>query len=106
MPKLPSPRGMTSALLVEHLGPEVTTVPAHWPVAPADPLADEDLQLALYVFYELHYRGFDGGHPEWEWEPSLLTLRRHLERIFETALLDAVGPPVGAPAPEDFDLAL
>ncbi len=106
MANLPSPRGETSALLVEHLGPEVATIGPHEPDVPADPLTDEDLQLALYACYELHYRGFDGVDPEWEWEPSLLRLRRRLERIFEDALLDAVGPAVGAPAPEDFDLAL
>ncbi len=106
MANLPTPRGETSALLVEHLGPEVATIGPHEPDVPADPLTDEDLQLALYACYELHYRGFDGVHPEWEWEPSLLRLRRRLERIFQDALLDAVGPPVGAPAPQDFDLAL
>src|SRR3954447_3703378 len=106
MAVLPEPHGDLSALVIGRLGPGLRPVPAHRPQVPADPLADEDLQLALYLCYELHYRGFDGVHPEWEWEPSLLTLRRHLEQIFETALLDAVGPPVGAPAPEDFDLAL
>ena len=34
--------------------------------------ADEDLQLALYVAYELHYRGFEGVPPEMEWDPSVL----------------------------------
>jgi hypothetical protein len=106
MAKLPSPRGDISELLIEHLGPDVVTVPPRVPEVPADPFADEDLQLALYVCYELHYRGFEGVDPEWEWEPSLLRLRRRLERIFEDALLETVGPPVGAPAPRDFDLAL
>ena len=106
MAMLPSPRGEISALLVDRLGPDVAPIPAHVPQAPADPFGDEDLQLALYLCYELHYRGFEGVDPEWEWEPSLLRLRRRLERIFEEALLDAVGPPVGGPAPGDFDLAL
>jgi hypothetical protein len=76
------------------------------PPVPADPLADDDLQLALYACYELHYRGFDGVHPEWEWEPSLLELRRRLERIFEDALMAAVGPPEDTVEPEEMDLAL
>jgi hypothetical protein len=42
----------------------------------------EDLQLALYICYELHYRGFDGVHPDWEWEPELLRLRGAMERRF------------------------
>jgi hypothetical protein len=58
-------------------------------VAGADPLG-EDLQLALYVCYELHYRGFDGVDPDWEWEPELLRLRRELERSFVTALRAAL----------------
>jgi hypothetical protein len=72
----------------------------------ADPLGDEDLQLALYACYELHYRGFDEVAPEWEWEPSLLALRAQLEAPFEEALRDGVGPvPVDVPA-ERMDVAL
>ena len=69
-----------------------------------DPLADEDLQLALYLCYELHYRGLPGVADDWEWEPSLLALRRDLERVFEAALLAAV-PRTPAPT-HDIDLAL
>ena len=29
-----------------------------------------DLQLALYMCYELHYRGFSGVDPTWEWNPG------------------------------------
>src|SRR3954447_14580042 len=106
MPRLPDPRGEVSALILDRLGPEVRAVPPALPPAPADPLADEDLQLALYCCYELHYRGFDGVDPEWEWEPSLLRLRRRLERWFEAALVDAVGAPEDTVAPEEMDLAL
>ena len=74
----------------------------------ADAVADDDLQLALYCCYELHYRGFDGVHPDWEWEPSLLAFRRALEERFEAALVDAIGRPGDGddPAPEEMDLAL
>jgi hypothetical protein len=51
----------------------------------ADPYGD-DLQLALYCCYELHYRGFAGVPDDREWEPALLAFRRELERVFETAL--------------------
>ncbi|MBV9472167.1 MAG: iron-containing redox enzyme family protein [Solirubrobacterales bacterium] len=75
--------------------------------APADDcLADEDLQLALYVCYELHYRGFDGVDERWEWEPSLLSLRAGLEAAFERSLRDALGAPGAAPAAQEMDLAL
>jgi hypothetical protein len=56
-----------------------------------DPLADDDLQLALYLCYELHYRSFAGVDERWEWEPSLLEFRRRLERPFEAALRAVVG---------------
>ena len=51
-----------------------------------DPLADDDLQLALYLLYELHYRSFAGVHPAWEWDPVLLGLRAALEQAFFGAL--------------------
>jgi hypothetical protein len=72
-----------------------------------DPLADEDLQLSLYVCYELHYRGFNGVDPGWEWEPSLIALRGQLESEFESRLREVIGDPTGPPVrPERMDLAL
>lgn len=72
---------------------------------PEDPLADDDLQLALYTAYELHYRGFDEVDPRWEWDPGLLALRATLERAFEEAITRAV-PRRAAVAPADVDVAL
>ena len=57
--------------------------------SPAD---GEDAALALYVMYELHYRGFDGVDDEWEWEPTLLRERARLERAFEREIRAIVGP--------------
>ena len=51
-----------------------------------DPLADDDLQLALYLCFELHYRSFPRVDDEWEWSPGLLAIRAVLERAFITAL--------------------
>jgi len=48
----------------------------------------EDLQLALYCCYELHYQGLPGVDDDWEWEPSVLELRSQLEGIFEAQLRD------------------
>jgi Iron-containing redox enzyme len=73
---------------------------------PADPLSDEDLQLALYVCYELHYRGLPGVSDDWEWEPSLLALRRRLEARFEAGLIGALGAPEGEFAAAEMDVAL
>ncbi|WP_405015287.1 iron-containing redox enzyme family protein [Kitasatospora sp. NBC_01539] len=84
MPVLPSPRGDLSSGLLAALtaGPPG---PASPPLPVPDPGTDpwdEDLHLALYVCYELHYRGFAGVDPGWEWAPSLLSLRGALERRF------------------------
>jgi Iron-containing redox enzyme len=67
--------------LVRHLSDETT-----------DPLGDDDLQLALYLCYELHYRSFPGVDPDWEWSPVLLCARSVLEEAFLDALEEAVGP--------------
>lgn len=91
--ELPSPRGPLSEELFEALqeGP-----PAHL-AAPetidsANPIADEDLQLALCLAYELHYAGIEGVDEEWEWSPSLLAFRAALERPFEEAVAALVPP--------------
>jgi hypothetical protein len=57
-----------------------------------DPLGDDDLQLALYLCFELHYRSFPGVDPEWEWHPSLIAIRNVLDDSFFVALAEAVGP--------------
>ncbi|BBZ50638.1 iron-containing redox enzyme family protein [Mycobacterium heidelbergense] len=51
-----------------------------------------DLQLALSMCYELHYRGFAGVDPAWEWNPALLQLRAELERVFLAGVRRDVGP--------------
>ncbi|MEU3312546.1 iron-containing redox enzyme family protein [Streptomyces sp. NPDC006662] len=56
--------------------------------AGADPWG-EDLQLALYLLYELHYRGFEGVAEDLEWDPELLRLRGALEARFLHALRTA-----------------
>ena len=79
MSSLPQPRGPVSRALLDGLG----TSPHVLPVVTGT-IEDEDLHLALYCCYELHYRGFEGVDDRWEWEPSLLALRAELERRFET----------------------
>ncbi|MEA2219719.1 MAG: hypothetical protein QOJ35_2345 [Solirubrobacteraceae bacterium] len=106
MLELPQPRGEITAHLLAALTLPVHTLRAPRVVMPADALADEDLQLALYCCYELHYRGLPGVGDEWEWEPSLLLLRRELEACFEAALRTAVPQPAAPAAPQDMDLAL
>ena len=106
MERLPSPRGSVSELLLKTLPDGLGELPQVQPRPVRDPLADEDLQLALYLCYELHYRGLPGVDDRWEWEPSLLALRRELEEQFERALLNTV-PFSGQAVPaEKMDVAL
>ncbi|MEB7503106.1 iron-containing redox enzyme family protein [Arthrobacter koreensis] len=105
---VPAPRGeLTAALLtVLHDGPQATAeqygklddAAALVLAGTTDILRDDDLQLALFLLYELHYSGLDGIDPDLEWQPELIRVRRRLESAFETALRRAVPVPA-APAP-------
>ncbi|MFF4832521.1 iron-containing redox enzyme family protein [Streptomyces sp. NPDC001315] len=88
--RLPEPRGPLSAALVAVVRGSDFGVPP----LPTDAYGD-DLQLALHVLYELHYRGFAGVSDDREWDPELLALRAALEDRFLSALRADV--PVGAP---------
>ncbi len=57
-----------------------------------DPLFGDDSALALYVLYELHYRGFHDIDSTWEWQPDLLAWRRELERAVIGRVREEVGP--------------
>ena len=106
-PSPPRPRGPIGEQVLAALARPPHAVAPPRPPSGADPLADEDLNLALYALYELHYRGFDGVDEAWEWEPSLLALRAELERRFERGLFAAVGEPRPEPIrPETMDLEL
>jgi hypothetical protein len=70
--------------------PALHARPIDVPVCEADPYG-LDLQLALYVCYELHYRGFEGVNAKWEWSPSLLHARGRLEEAFLSAVRQDVG---------------
>ncbi|MGI5352723.1 iron-containing redox enzyme family protein [Streptomyces sp. CA-250714] len=97
-PALPTARGPLSAAVLTALtggragsaalaletGTEAGSGPGP-AVAAADPYG-EDLHLALYVLYELHYRGFAGVPEGCEWDPDLLRVRRALEDRFLAAL--------------------
>ncbi|MEU4244088.1 iron-containing redox enzyme family protein [Actinoplanes sp. NPDC026619] len=86
--KLPAPRGAVSTALIDLLGGKASTLP-RTPV----PDDEEDLHLALFVCYEMAYRGWDGVDDRWEWDPELLRLRGALEHRFEADLHALAGPP-------------
>ncbi|MDQ0895591.1 iron-containing redox enzyme family protein [Agromyces ramosus] len=98
---LPSPRGpVTEALVAQLTGPEHAPV-GELAVAATEALAasddvigDDDLQLALFLTYELHYGGLEGVPDTWEWDPRLLAVRGPIEREFEDALRHSVPQPI------------
>jgi hypothetical protein len=94
-PIVPPARGPITEELLDRLSRaphEIADLPL---CTDTDPWTDDDAALALYLCYELHYRGLRGVDPDWEWEPSLLRERRRLEVAFEGAVREAVGPPAG-----------
>lgn len=83
-PELPPARGPVSAAVTAYLrgtGPLPRAEDAGGAAAYGD-----DLQLALYLCYELHYRGFAEVDARYEWDPGLLAVRAALEHCFLTAL--------------------
>ncbi len=95
--KLPAGRGPVSRRLVE----ELRLAPGAASDLPTSvPHSAEDLQISLFICYELHYRGFDGVDDRWEWDPTLLRLRAAMEERFEGEVRALVGalpsvPPDG-----------
>jgi hypothetical protein len=90
---LPESRGpITSSLFEALLQAPGTPLPGHLGSLADDTLADDDLQLALYVCYELHYAKVEGVDERWEWAPSLLGFRALLEARFQAGLDALVAP--------------
>lgn len=98
-PRGPLSQAVTAALAAGPPPGDPARLPGAAEAASADPYGD-DLQLALHTCYELHYRGFAGVDPAWEWDPDLLRLRGALEAVF----LDALRRDT--PAGGDVDAAL
>ena len=105
MLSLPGPRGPLSEALLAAL-PGAAPLGPLPDVADDDALSDDDLHLALYLCYELHYRGLPGVDPAWEWEPSLLAARRELEAAFLEGLRASVPTEPADATPETMDLVL
>src|SRR5579872_7418828 len=106
MNRLPRSRGPLSASLMAELRSpphELAPMPIG---AREDPIADEDLQLALYLCYELHYRGLPEVDDDWEWQPSLLAVRAALEAEFEASLREVVPIPAAVADPRRLEREL
>ena len=96
----PTPRGPVSAAVLDAVhgrsALDAADLVARVERATGDVLADEDLQLALWVAYELHYGGLDGVDDAWEWDPDLLRVRRALETRLEDRLRELTAAGVAA----------
>ncbi len=92
---LPHARGpLTSALFDALRADDPSRLPKALDVpARDDAVRDDDLQLALWACYELHYRGFDDIADMWEWHPELIGFRSVLEAQFLDALRRDVAVP-------------
>jgi len=97
-PQLPAPRGPLSAAVRAALlgAPPPRNIPED------SPAYGDDLQLALYTLYELHYRGFRDVPDALEWDSALLACRAALEDRFLTALREDV-PTTGTTATAALD---
>ena len=117
--QLPRPRGPMTVALLDYLrrDPASTRVkPArlNWSGATAEAATDHDLQLALWLAYELPYRGLVGVDDDWEchrglievieeWEALLLDALVSVTRKTSTAAAEAAPSPMhAAGTPEQF----
>lgn len=76
--RIPTPCGPLSEAVHDRL-----TAARPLPVAPDPAPTTRDHALALWMLYELAYRGFDDVDPDLEWAPDVITLRNHLGRDLE-----------------------
>jgi hypothetical protein len=91
--RLPTPRGPVSHQVAQTLAQtDVGDVPVPPPSGAV--LTDGDAQLALWMLYELSYRGFESVADDREWDPDLIRVRRDLEDRFECELREAAAPLV------------
>jgi hypothetical protein len=102
-PALPHPRGLLSHYVLDCFDGRAGAAPRV--VTAGDALDDDDLQLALYLCYELHYRSFAGVPDEIEWCPTLLAFRSQLECAFLARLLDECEPSSSASVDVESEVA-
>jgi hypothetical protein len=95
---IPEARGPLSAAVIDALlggapGESLPTTAAAAVAAASDVLHDDDVQLALFVLYELHYGGVLGVDDRLEWDTTLLATRAVLETALEAAVRAVVPVP-------------
>jgi hypothetical protein len=94
---LPPARGPLSDALRSYMHAPANGSSLPEPTSVKDPLTDDDLNLALYLCYELSYRGIRGIDERLEWDAALVAFRLSLEEVFEIALRAALPREVPQP---------
>lgn len=85
--RLPAPRGhMSSALVAALREPPLPRPALLVSVGTREIFLDDDLQLSLWICYELRMRGFDDVAAGWEDHPALTQFHAALEARWEEAL--------------------
>jgi hypothetical protein len=105
---LPAARGPVTEALFAALtdgGSDPEVFAGLVPAGGADLLTDDDVQLALWAAYALHYTPIAGVSDEREWDPEVLRLRRSLERPFLEALREVTADVVTSARATRGDLA-
>jgi len=95
---LPPIRGPWTESLYHRLAVEGAPNPIVPAIAVDDVLSDDDLQMALYLCYELHYASIDGVDERMEWSPLILRFRSAMEERFEAAIRATVPVAEAVPA--------
>ncbi|EGD53334.1 iron-containing redox enzyme family protein [Gordonia neofelifaecis] len=91
-PSLPAARGPMSARIIDAVRATPADAPARIDVPTVlDPWSD-DVQLALAVCHELHYRGWADAGRDCEWDPVLIGARGRLEDLFLSAVVEECVP--------------
>ena len=103
--QLPRPRGPMTVALLDYLrrDPASTRVkPARltWSGATAEAATDHDLQLALWLAYELPYRGLVGVDDAWECHRGLVEVIEEWEALLLDALVSVTGDTSVPAAPD------
>ncbi|MDT7788517.1 MAG: hypothetical protein QOF58_6936 [Pseudonocardiales bacterium] len=85
--RLPAPRGHMSSALVAALRRPPAPRPALLvSIGTRESFVDDDLQLSLWICYELRMRGFDDVAPGWEDNSALAQFHAALESRWESSL--------------------
>ena len=103
-PALPDPRGPVSEAVLSALRGHRSELAGVLPDVDEAAPYGEDLQLALYCCYEVHYRGFREVSSDREWDPGLIAVRAELEGAFLRALRCDV--PAGADVESEINALL